>query len=61
MIFLVSTNQVWSCPVFMMCSSVPRVSKPGNSGTGSRLPRASSHTDDGPGRMRMPWLVQIGS
>ena len=38
------------------CSSVPRVSKPGNSGTGSRLPVASSQSDDGPGRIRMPWF-----
>ena len=42
MIFWVSTNQLWSWPVETMCSSVPRVSKPGNSGTGRRLPVASS-------------------
>ena len=45
----------------MMCSSVPSVSKPGNSGTGRRCPVASSHSDDGPGRMRMPCIGQIGS
>ena len=61
MIFCVSTNQVCSWPVRMMCSSVPSVSKPGKSGTGSRLPVASSHSDDGPGRMRMPCIGQIGS
>ena len=61
MILWVSTNQVWSWPVLMMCASVPSVSKPGNSGGGSRWPRASSHSDDGPGMMRMPWRVQIGS
>ena len=38
MIFWVSTNHVCSWPVFMMCSSVPSVSKPGNSGTGRRSP-----------------------
>ena len=60
MIFWVSTNHVWSWPVFMMCSSVPSVSNPGNSGTGRRLPVASSHSDDGPGMTRIPWFVQIG-
>ena len=45
----------------MMWSSVPRVSKPGNSGAGSRRPGASSHSEDGPGRIRMPWFAQIGS
>jgi hypothetical protein len=29
-------------------------------GTGRRAPVASSHTDDGPGRIRMPWFGQIG-
>jgi hypothetical protein len=33
----------------------------GYSGTGRRRPVASSHGDDGPGRMRMPWPGQIGS
>ncbi|MGW2545519.1 hypothetical protein ACWC5I_32740, partial [Kitasatospora sp. NPDC001574] len=28
--------------------------QPGKSGTGSRRPRASSQSEDGPGRMRMP-------
>ena len=60
MIFWVSTNQVWSWPVRMMCSSVPSVSKPGNSGTGSRLPRASSQSGEGPDRIRMPCFGQIG-
>ena len=40
---------------WVMYSSVPRVSKPGNSGGGRRLPVASNHSEDGPGRMRMPW------
>ena len=61
MIRWVSTNQVWSWPVRTMCASVPSVSKPGNSGAGSRRPVASSHSDDGPGRMRMPCPGQIGS
>ena len=61
MIFWVSTNQVCSWPVPMMCASVPSVSKPGNSGGGSRRPVASSHSEDGPGMIRMPWWVQIGS
>ncbi len=61
MIFWVSTNHVCSWPVRMMCASVPSVSKPGNSGTGSRVPVASSHSEDGPGRMRMPWSGQIGA
>ena len=61
MIFWVSTNHVCSWPVRMMCASVPSVSKPGNSGTGSRAPVASSHSEDGPGRMRMPWSGQIGA
>ena len=43
-----------------MCSRVPSVSKPGKSGTGSRLPRASSQSEDGPGRIRMPCRSQIG-
>ena len=42
-------------------SSVPSVSKPGYSGGGSRLPTASSHSDDGPGMIRMPCSGQIGS
>ena len=61
MIFWVSTNHVCSWPVAMMCASVPSVSKPGNSGAGSRRPIASNHSDEGPGMMRIPWLVQIGS
>ena len=44
-----------------MYSNVPRVSKPGYSGTGNRLPVASSHSDDGPGMIRMPCIGQIGS
>ena len=36
MILCVSTNHVCSWPVRIRCSSVPSVSKPGNSGTGSR-------------------------
>jgi hypothetical protein len=27
---------------------------------GRRLPVASSHSDDGPGRIRMPWRAQMG-
>src|SRR5216683_945121 len=42
-----------------MYCSWPRVSEPGNSGEGSRVPDASNHIDDGPGRMRMPWRDQI--
>ena len=61
MIFWVRTNQVCSWPVVPMWASVPSVSKPGNSGTGRRVPVASSHSDDGPGRMRMPCAGQIGS
>ena len=60
MIFCVRTNQLYSWPVFIRCSSVPSVSKPGNSGTGRRRPVASSHSGEGPGRMRIPWRVQIG-
>lgn len=44
----------------MMYCSCPSVSEPGNSGAGSRVPVASNHIDDGPGRMRMPWRGQIG-
>jgi hypothetical protein len=44
----------------MMCASVPSVSKPGHSGTGRRLPVASSQSDDGPGMIRIPWSDQIG-
>ena len=36
-------------------------SKPGNSGTGNRLPLASSHSGEGPLRIRMPWRLQIGA
>jgi hypothetical protein len=61
MIFWVSTNHVWSWPLCMTWASVPRVSKPGNSGGGSRRPVASSHSDDGPGMIRIPWRVPIGS
>ncbi len=40
----------------MMCSSVPSVSKPGKQRRRAGARRvASSHSDDGPGRMRMPW------
>ena len=59
-ILWVATNQVCSWPVCPMCASVPRVSNPGNSGTGSRAPVASSHSDDGPGRMRMPCCAHTG-
>jgi hypothetical protein len=31
------------------------------SGVLNRLPVASNHIDDGPGRIRMPWLGQIGA
>ena len=44
----------------MMYCSWPSVSEPGNSGEGRRVPVASNHIDDGPGRMRMPWRGQIG-
>ena len=37
------------------------MSKPGNSGAGRRCPVASSQSDDGPGRMRMPCAAQTGS
>ena len=60
-ILCVARNQVCSYPVVPMCARVPSVSKPGNSGTGSRRPRASSQSDDGPGRMRIAWFGQIGS
>ncbi len=32
----------------------------GNSGAGSRLPSASSQSELGPGRIRMPWSVHTG-
>ena len=44
-----------------MCSSVPRVSKPGYSGAGSRFPVASSHSDDGAGQDADAVVGQIGS
>ena len=47
-------------PLAVMCRSAPSASKPGNSGAGSRRPRASSHSDDGPGRIRMPWWLHSG-
>ena len=34
---------------------------PGSAGPGRRRPRASNHSDDGPGRIRMPCRGQIGS
>ena len=61
MIFCVSTNHECAWPVDTMCSSVPSVSKPGKSGTGRRRPSASNHSDDGPGRIRMPCIGQTGS
>ena len=54
MIFCDRTNHEWSWPVARRWASVPSVSKPGNSGTGRRLPVASSQIDEGPGRIRMP-------
>ncbi len=45
----------------MIAPSVPRVSKPGRYGAGKRSPVADSHSDDGPGRIRMPWFSQIGA
>jgi hypothetical protein len=60
MILRVSTNQVWSWPERPMRARVPSVSNPGNSGTGSRLPVASSHSEEGAGRMRIPWWGRIG-
>ena len=45
----------------MIAPRVPSESKPGRYGAGNRSPVAESHTDDGPGRMRMPWFSQIGS
>jgi hypothetical protein len=44
-----------------MAPSVPRVSKPGKFGAGKRRPRASNHIDEGPGKILMPCLGQIGS
>ena len=55
-----STNQEYAYPLAVTWRSAPSASKPGNSGAGKRLPRASSHSDDGPGRIRMPWWLQIG-
>ena len=55
-----SRNHVCGQPLRVMCSSVPRLSKPGYSGGGSRLPVGSSQSDDGPGRMRMPWRAHTG-
>ncbi|SHT16910.1 Uncharacterised protein [Mycobacteroides abscessus subsp. abscessus] len=43
-----------------MCSSVPRVSNPGNNGAGIRDPLASNQSEEGPGKMRIPWPGQIG-
>ena len=43
-----------------MAASVPSVSNPGKSGTGNRWPRASNHSDDGPGKIRMPCRAHIG-
>ena len=40
----------------MMWRSVPSVSKPGRGRRRAACPRASSHSDDGPGRMRMAWF-----
>ncbi len=56
-----STNQEYANPLAVTCRSEPSASKPGNSGAGNRRPRASSHSDDGPGRIRMPWWLQIGA
>ncbi len=44
-----------------MARSVLSVSKPGKFGAGNRRPRASNHSEDGPGRMRMPCRAQTGS
>ena len=44
----------------MMYCSWPSVSEPGNSGDGNRLPLASNHIGEGPGKMRMPCRGQIG-
>ena len=44
----------------LIAFNVPRVSKPGKHGAGNRRPRASNHSDDGPGRIRMPCRAQIG-
>ena len=60
MIFSVRTNHVWSKPVRWMWASVPSVSKPGYSGPGSRRPRASNHSDEGPGMIRVACRGQIG-
>ncbi len=49
-----STNHEWSWPPRVMCASAPSESKPGKSGTGNRLPCASSQSGDGPLRIRMP-------
>ena len=61
MIAWVRMNQVKSWPPRVIVPSVPNESKPGKFGTGRRLPVASSHSDDGPGMIRMAWLGQIGS
>ena len=60
-IFWVSTNHEWSKPLSWMAASVPRVSKPGKFGAGKRWPRASNHSDEGPGRILMPCSAQTGS
>ena len=61
MIAWVSTNQEWSWPLARSSFSVPSVSKPGSPGSGRRVPEPSSHSDDGPGRIRIPCSGQIGS
>ena len=47
-------------PVAVMCRTVPRESKPGNSGAGSRRPNASNQSGLGPDRTRMPCALHTG-
>ena len=62
MIFCVSTNQEWSWPVAHdVLERAERVEARGRAARGGACPSASNHSDDGPGRMRMPCFGQTGS
>ena len=53
-------NQLQSKPVLRRYRRVSNASNPGKRGGGSLFPVASTQRGEGPGRMRIPWPVQMG-
>ena len=61
MIFWVRMNHEWSCPVGAGCAERAEGVEAREERRGQPVAEASNHSEDGPGRMRMPCCGQIGS